>query len=130
MFLLNPWYIIQNFKSLFELGFCVSLFIFIFKKINDNVKHFICTRSKAFVKVKFSIWAPIKFLYVCLRNIEQLILEVACEINCSVWEKNCFSQQPIPEMRCQINYFQLHAGSLSPLITSCHIPLKWKDGGA
>lgn len=73
------------------------------------MKHFVYTRSKAFVKVKFSIWAPIKFLYVCLKNKELLIPGVTCEKNCSVWGKICFCKQPVPEMRCQINYFQLYA---------------------
>lgn len=73
------------------------------------MKHFIYALSEAFVKVKFSIWAPIKFLYVYLKNQEQLIPGVRCETKCSIWGEICFSKQPIPEMRGQVNYLQLYA---------------------
>lgn len=47
-------------------------------------------RGKAFVKVTFSIWAPMKFLYVYLKNKEQLTPGVTCETN--YMRKNWFFQ--------------------------------------
>lgn len=67
----------------------MSYFIF-FRKINDSGEHVTYICSKAFVKIKISIWAPIKFLYVYLENKELLISGVTCEKNCSIWGKFVF----------------------------------------
>lgn len=57
---------------------CLGFFGWFFLKINDSVEHFAYICSKALVKIKFSTWGPIKFLYVYLNNKELLISGVTC----------------------------------------------------
>lgn len=64
-----------------------------------TVEHFTYICSKAFVKIKFSVWPPIKFLYVYLKN-KELLISSYMSNELFYMGKNCFSKLTIPQMRC------------------------------